>query len=127
MIMYEPTKHAFFCTGESLTEPEHMESCDINTMVRNAARGLQVRGGPQPVFGYDDTTMDGVQFRIQKEALEKELQASAKNEIEPQFADFIPESVKKKFGFKTKQAKPVEEQLPLTPPGPPSTEPTPKP
>ena len=119
MRLSKPTKHAFNTEGVSLTEPEHESSCDINIMVKSALRGLQVRSGPQPQFGYDDTTLDAVTHRIQKQELENELKISAKAELEPQFADFIPQSIKQKFGFKTKIIK--EEQLPLTP------EPTPAP
>ena len=57
-LNYQPSKHAFFTEGEDLTEQEHLDSCDINKMVKNAMRGMQVRGGNNPKYGYDDMTMD---------------------------------------------------------------------
>lgn len=108
-ILSKPSKHAFNTVGASLTEPEHAPSCDINKMIKDAKRGLQVRGGKQPRFGYDDTTMDGVQFRIQKAETEKYLSDLADGQLEEDELKHIPDSIKKKFGFK---AKPKAQQKP---------------
>lgn len=98
-----PSKHAFYTEGDSLTEQEHADSCDINIMLKSAARGLQVRGSGEPQYGYDDTTMDAVQFRIQKARLEEELAETAKaNEFLEKELDLIPKSIREKFGFKKK-------------------------
>lgn len=104
-INYKPTKYAFFTSDEEITEQEHLDSCDINKMVKNAARGHHVNGNPYPQqYGYDDTTMDGVTHRINKQKLEAELQETAKTtEFSDEELKLIPESIKKKFKFKTKQ------------------------
>lgn len=132
MIQYTPSKHAFYTEGPSLTEQEHKDSCDINIMIKNAHRGMNIRGGSTPQYGYDDTTMDALQFRIQKEKLESEL-SNVPKEFEQHELDLIPEPIKQKFGYKlrknpknapnddqtTKNANPP---LPTDPP--PKTEPT---
>lgn len=104
-LQYKPTKHAFHFDEEDVqTEPEHQDSCDINKMIGAIHRGQMVRGGPAPQYGYDDTTMDGVQFRIEKQRLEEELSEIAeKHELEEEIANQIPPDVRKKFGFKTKK------------------------
>lgn len=100
----KPGVHAIKTEGESLTEPEHAKSCDINVIMKNVARGLHVRGGPQPQYGLDDTTMDGVSFRITKEQTETELRNLAReNEFEEIDLNLIPKSVREKFGFKEKK------------------------
>lgn len=107
MIKYEKTKWDFNTEGPSLTEQEHKDSCDINKMILNAHRGLQVRGGPQPQYGFDDVNLDPIQFRIQKEELENELSATAQqNEFSPDELKHIHPDVQKKFGFKAKKSKP---------------------
>lgn len=108
-VLSKPSKHAFYTEGESLTEAEHKDSCDINRMIKDAKRGLQVRGGKTPKFGYDDTTMDGVQFRIQKAETEKYLRDLADGQLDEDELKHIPDSIKKKFGFK---AKPKAQQKP---------------
>lgn len=90
--------------GESMTEQEHKNSCDINKMITAAKRGQMVRGGPRPEYGYDDTTMDGVAFRIKKQELEKSLSETFQNtEFSQKESELIPEKVKKKFKVKTRQ------------------------
>ena len=102
-ILYTPTKNAFFTEGDTLTEAEHADSCDINKMMRNALKGLQVRGGSPPAYGEDDLTMDAVSFHIQKQKLEKELEEiAAKHEFETKELDLIPKKVRDKYKFKTK-------------------------
>lgn len=103
-ILYKPSKHAWIPEGESLTEPEHADSCDINKMIKNAARGMQVRAGAQPVYGHDDLTMDGVQYRILKQQTEEELQRLAESgEVDEEALQYIPDEIKKKFNFKVKK------------------------
>lgn len=93
--------------GDSLTEQEHKDSCDVNKMILNAMRGLEIRGSSnQNQYGYDDTTMDAVQFRIQKEQLETELSATAQaNEFSEDELKHIPKDVQTKFKFRKKGAK----------------------
>lgn len=109
MIKYQNSKHAIKFTEPSLTEQEHTESCDINKMIRDAHRGMTVRGGGTNRYGYDDTTMDAVQFRIQKQELEKNLgEYFENNEIDDAEEDalkgYAPSALKK---FKIRKKKPV--------------------
>lgn len=107
MILAKPTKYAVYPVGDSLTEQEHKDSCDINIMLRNNSRGLQIRGGGSTDYGYDDTTMDAVQFRILKAALEEQLLNGQKEFTQPEL-DLLPPDVIKKFGYTLKkQAIPV--------------------
>ena len=69
-IQYTPTKYAFHTEGDSLTDQEYKDSCDINKMIAAALRGQDIRGSGPQQYGYDDTTMDGVRFRIEKEQLD---------------------------------------------------------
>lgn len=107
---YEPDKYAFINEEASLTEQEHIPSCDINIMIKNAQRGLDVRGAPIGQWndsGLDDTTMTGLDYRIQKQRLEAELtEAAQKEEIPEDLAHHIPDSIKQKFGFKIKKKVP---------------------
>lgn len=103
-ILYEPSPYAVYCEGESLTEPEHKDSCDINKMIKAAHRGIDLRGNPHPgEYGYDDTTMDGLTFRIEKEKIEREL-AESLNEAE--FTDehekLLPDEVKRRYKIRKK-------------------------
>lgn len=103
-IQYTPTKHAFYTEGESLTDQEYKDSCDINKMISRALQGQEIRGSGPQQYGYDDTTMDAVTYRIQKEQLEESLSSGPK-EFEKEELDLIPEKVKQKFGFKQKAQK----------------------
>ncbi|AZL82943.1 hypothetical protein [Apis mellifera associated microvirus 61] len=106
-IKYKNTKYAKVFDPKiepSLTEQEHKNSCDINIMLKNAARGMQIRGGSQPRYGFDDTTLDGVSHRIQKEQVEASLRDAAQNnEFDENELKHIPPDLQKKFGFKTKK------------------------
>lgn len=103
-ILYTPTKYAFFTEGLSLTEQEHQDSCDINKMIKSASRGLTIRGGKEPIYGHDDLTLDGLQFRIQKQNLEEELKNTSEAlEFTQHELDQIPESVRKKYKFRKKE------------------------
>ena len=83
-----------------MTEQEHIDSCDINKMVKAAARGQQVRGSKNPLqYGYDDTTMDGVSLRIEKERLEKELADGVSEETHK----ILPDHLKKRIKIKKAQ------------------------
>lgn len=105
-VQYKHSKHAYYTDPESLTEQEHADSCDINIMIRNAQRGHDIRGGPAPVYGHDDLTIDGVQHRIRKEQTERELAEIARTqeftEEELSQMRLNPEQ-QKKFGFKVKK------------------------
>ena len=101
-VLYKPTKFDTPVDPNSLTEQEHKESCDINIMVKSALRGQQIRGGKNPEFGYDDTTMSGLELRIQKQNLEEQL-SSGEKEFEESIFNSIPQVIREKFGFKIKQ------------------------
>lgn len=106
-LKYEPSEHAFFTEGDCLTEQEHADSCDINKMILNVHRGLDVRGGSQPSFGYDDMNMDLVQHLILKQQNEAELRAIAENnEFSEKEFNLIPEAIRAKFKFKKSKAAP---------------------
>lgn len=110
-VMYkENQKHDTPVDPESLTEQEHIDSCDVNKMLRRAAQGYQIRGNKSElVYGEDDTTMDAVQFRIKKAELEKELTEKAKTtELTEEEAKYLSPEVQKKFGFKVKPKKPAQ-------------------
>lgn len=103
-ILYEPSPYAFYCEGDSMTEPEHQNSCDINKMIRSAANGQQIRHSAYPIEeGYDDTTMDALTLRIEKERMERELSVTFENQ---EFTDaeekYIPNAVKQKFKIRKK-------------------------
>jgi len=101
-VKYQPSKFAYYTEGDSLTEQEHKDSCDINLMLKNVVRGREVRGGGSTKYGYDDTTMDAVQFRIQKEQLEEQLLNGQKEFTQKQL-DLIPKEIQQKFGYKLKK------------------------
>lgn len=124
-IQYKPSPYAYCTTGDSLTEPEHKDSCDINKMIANILRGLDVHGGGSLTYGYDDVTMDGVQYRILKEKTEAQLQKiAAETEFSDEEIKHVHPDVQKKFKFKTKAPKKNDDQTTPTPA--PRTEP-PKP
>lgn len=107
MILYKPSKHAFFTEGDSLTEQEHTDSCDINKMMRNLERGYNVRmskTGPWHDGATDDLTMDSVSYRIAAEENLRELnRIVSEDELDEDVLKIIPDSVKQKFKFKTKK------------------------
>lgn len=109
-ILYKETPWDLVCDDEHLTEQEHIDSCDANKILKAALRGQMVlssRGEPQ--YGYDDTTMDGLSFRIQKQKLEEEL-GSLPKDLEFEENDFnqISPQIREKFGLKVKKAKKLE-------------------
>lgn len=104
-IMYNlDKKYSLHSEGDSLTEQEHKNSCDINLMIKSARNGQNIRGGGSITYGFDDTTMDGLTFRNQKSLIEQELLNSEK-ELPKEALDLIPESIKQKFGFKLRKKK----------------------
>lgn len=107
MYLPKPSKFAFKTEGDSLTEQEHKDSCDINKMISAIHRGGTVRGSSSRLqYGYDDVNMDAVQFRIKKERLERELAETSKTqEFSEEELKHVPPSVQKKFGFKKKAPK----------------------
>lgn len=108
-IKYEPGEHAIYCenneiTDKAWTETEHKDSCDINLMLKNAAKGVQVRTGQGPIYGFDDTTMDPVTFRNEMQTLQQEMGNISENmEFTEEEIQVIPEKIKKQFKFKTKK------------------------
>lgn len=113
-VMYKTPPFSTLVEGESLTEKEHAASCDINKMIQSAARGMQIRQGRQPRYGYDDTTMDLLHHRIAKEQNE-----AAMAEIElPEELENLPEETKAKFKKRKNKKQPgppveKQEELPL--------------
>lgn len=96
-----PLQHDIY---EDLTEQEHKESCDINVMIRNVQNGIEARGRVAPIEeGYDDTTMSGLDFRITKANLERELaQVAESHEFTEDELKMMPPKVAEKYRFKTK-------------------------
>lgn len=121
MIKYEASKHAFHTEGDSLTEQEHIPSCDINIMMKNINRGMHVRGGRADQYGYDDTTMDGLQYQIMKQNSHEALNQLPK-ELDEETFNVLPPEIHKKYGLSKKQA-----QNPKTPPNDDQTTITPNP
>jgi len=116
MIKYTPSKFAFHTEGETLTEQEHKDSCDINKMIRSVKTGQMVRGGGSASYGYDDTTLDAVTFRCQKQQLEAELEETfATIELtekdEANLKSVAPD-ITKKFKIRKAVQKPAEPNEP---------------
>lgn len=101
-VKYQRGPYDIVNDEKSLTETEHLDSCDINIMLKSIKRGQQVRGGGSTEYGYDDTTMDAVQFRIQKADLEEKL-LNGQKEFTQEQLDLFPENIKKQFGYKLKK------------------------
>lgn len=105
-INYTLPSDAIVFTDDSLTEQEHKDSCDINLMLKNAVKGLDVRGrGTELQYGYDDITMDSMTFLQEKQRLEKELkEISEASEFTPEELAHFPKEVVQKFNLKAKKA-----------------------
>lgn len=107
LLTRKPSKYAFFTEGDSLTEQEHKDTCDINKMIKKISLGQEVPGKKLAPWGEqytDDTTMDGLRFRIEKEQLEKSLnQIAATEELDEAAMEHIPKSIQEKFKFKTRK------------------------
>lgn len=104
-VLAKPTKYATKIKGESLTEQEHKDSCDINLMMRSINRGQMVRGKAHGDWvdgkSFDDMNMDGLTHRIRKDRIERELEKQFREtEFSAEEAEAIPPSVKKKYGDK---------------------------
>lgn len=105
-LKFKPGPYDTVVDPESLTEQEHVDSCDINKMLRSAINGHDIRMRNPGSYGYDDTTMDAVQFRVEKQRLEEELgKTASEHEFEEHELAHIPDQVQKKFGFKKKAKK----------------------
>jgi len=103
-VKYKPSKHATHFSGESLTEQEHLQSCDINHMIASVNRGQDIRLAQSANYGLDDLTMTGLELRIAKENHERELQRiSETQEFSQEELDHIPKEVRSKFDFKLKK------------------------
>ena len=80
-ILNENTDHQFFCTGESMTEPEHAERCSIPYQLERMSRGLPPNWGNKEIqYGYDKMDNSLTDHRIELEkaataALESDLTA----------------------------------------------------
>lgn len=101
-VQYKIGKYDTVVQGESLTEQEHKDSCDINLMLKSIDRGQMVRGGGSQEYGYDDTTMDAVQLRILKANLEEAL-LNGQKEFSKEELDLFPNNLQEKFGLKLKK------------------------
>lgn len=103
-----PSKHAKIITQPSLTEEEHGPSCDINLMLKNAARGMQIRGaGYHPISGVDDLTMDAITYhQMKSENLENLRSLAQGNEFSEEVLKTLPQKIREKFGFKVETKKP---------------------
>lgn len=112
-IMYKNPPDAIMPVGESLTEQEFADSCDINKMVRNMLNGMPARAGDPVLYGYDDTTIDGLQHRInlqKAKEIEQELEEFAKNnEVEDVVFDAFNEHLRQKIKLR-KKAKDNDDQ-----------------
>lgn len=122
-VLYGKTKFDTPVDPISLTEQEHLDSCDINKMVKAASRGMQVRGGPEPKYGDDDTTMSQLDVRIE---LERNLDIVNNHEFEQKELDHIPKSVQQQFKLRKKQATNDDKTTnqPSSPATPPTTPPS---
>lgn len=105
----KPSKFATVNDEDSLTEQEHKESCDINKMLKAAARGQAIMtNGRSGIFwkdgGYDDLTKSGLDHRIQKQKIEEDLSKLKKDHFTEEELKAIPLNIIKKFGFVPKKA-----------------------
>lgn len=111
-VMYKPKETATEFYDDSLTEQEHLKSCDINHMIASVHRGQDVRVVQSINYGIDDLTMSPIDFRNQKENHERELSRIASmHEFTQEELDSFPPEVRKKFDFKLKKPQPD----PITP------------
>lgn len=109
MIKYKPGRVPFICEGDSLTEQEHRDSCDVNTMLRRAANGQPIRTS-SVTYGSEDMNLDLTQHLINKKRVEENLtQLARENEFDEEDLKKIPESIQKKFGFKKAKTKKQQE------------------
>lgn len=109
-IKYKATKNAFHTEGDTLTEQEHISSCDINIMMKNINRGMHVRGGRQAEYGYDDTTMDGLQYQIMKQNNHEALSQLPK-ELDEETFNVLPPEIHQKYGFIKKVVETIKNAL----------------
>lgn len=114
-ILYEPEEYAYYTVGDSLTEPEHKDMCDANIMIKRAIQGKSILTRNPGSYGYDDTTLDGVQFRIQKQQLEQELSESLQNEFTEEEAKqlkaSLPEHMHERIKVKREQNRDIPETM----------------
>lgn len=99
-IKYQHSKHALINNEESLTEQEHLESCDINIMIYNAHRGMEIPGGGPTEGGYDDTTLSGLDLRIQ---LDQDLNKMAEEGITKEEYNNLHPTIRRTKKFKLKK------------------------
>lgn len=102
-LQYNYGPNAVINDEASLTEQEWKDSCDINKMIRGALKGAIMNGSPNPaVFGYDDTTLDGVTHRINLQKSHEAMEKLSKEELEPLAYENIPDHIRKKFKLRKK-------------------------
>lgn len=107
-ILYKANKDAIMPVGESLTEQEHLESCDINRQVERARRGLPLIGSAnEPRYGVDDTNLDLMQVKNALRDAEARMNEVPKDSLSEEELAHVPEGVRKKFGLKAKPKSPA--------------------
>lgn len=106
-IHNEQTDHAHFCTGPSLTEPEHAERCSIPYQLQRVSRGLQPNwGGNEIQFGYEKMDNSLTDHKIALEKAAKEALASDLTELsDEQFDQLSPTAKAVLFNEREKQKK----------------------
>lgn len=104
----KPTKHAWYPSGETLTEQEHKNSCDVNLMLKAAARGQAIATRPIGQWddrGVDDMNMSRLDILVQKQQLEEDLASYSQQdkELDQALFDAIPAAIREKFDFTLKK------------------------
>lgn len=104
-VLSKSTKHAFFTEGPSLTEQEHLKSCDINLMLKKAMAGQPFRGSSAASrYGVDDMNRTLLSHILSKKELEQALAAqAAETELSESELASIPTEIKQKFKFRKKK------------------------
>lgn len=99
-------------TQKSLTEQHHKKDCDPYNIIKKAQMGLPIGGrGGNLNYGYDDTTMDGLQYRIMKQHHEQEINQLLENEFTAEEYDIIKDRLPKNLVNKIKVKKKLEEKI----------------
>lgn len=114
-IEYKPDPYGIHTGPETLVEQEHKDSCNINIMLKKALNGQPVRmSSNNPTYGYDDTTLSGLDHRIQmQETIESLEQLAPQAELTEEQLNAIPEKDRKRFGFKAKAKTPTPTPTPI--------------
>lgn len=106
-VQYTPSKYAFYTSDEILVEQEHKEDCDSNVIIKRAHNGQFINTKNPAGYGYDDVTLDGVQYRILREQVTESINETLENEFEEEDAEklkaALPENLAKRVKVKRKQ------------------------